>query len=185
VNRQFFYLLLAAAAVWFFNRKSAAAARDRPGKPPANQPAEEEAERTRRVREEVRRKIAERRAESGRPPLFAPVPAARPPAPTRIPPPPPLRPAPAPTEMGDDLTVLAAQRKLEEQMQALEAAEAAGKRSRQLSSLGQPLGALPGLQQGGAGLRASMAAPAGVVDIRELRRAIVWREILGKPIGLR
>ena len=70
-------------------------------------------------------------------------------------------------------------------MQALEAAEAAGKRARQLGTQGQPLGAPPGLQLGGAGLRASLAAPAGVVDIQELRRAMVWREILGQPVGLR
>jgi hypothetical protein len=122
--------------------------------------AADETERTRRVQEEVRRKIAERRA--GFPP-----PSAAPPrvAPRVVPP---MEDVPA-DELAEGRE---RQRKLLEQIRALDAGRTAA-----------PVAPV-------SGPSATAASPASdwLAELREpanARRAIVWREILGPPVGLR
>jgi len=152
-------------------------------------------ERARRIREEIQRKIAERR---GRAPGSAP--AAPPPVPRFDPfrpvfqeevrpTPLPLRPAEPPTPREpvsayDDSAALERQRRLAEQMEELEEKRlearrvAAQARSGDAPSSGESSTA----GRGGLGTR---GVAAELRDPRALRRAIVLREVLSAPVALR
>jgi hypothetical protein len=157
----------------------------------------EDADRTRRIQEEIRRKIAERR--SGRlPPALPSTPSPRPVAPPLL--------APRPVAEGGGLRERL-QRKLMEMQQKAEAANAARRQQerqeevrrqqaleraaaeqrkqaaaaqkfvaapRSADETKQPLPALPASKW-----RTALRDPASV------RRAMVLREILGPPVGLR
>lgn len=149
----------------------------------------EEAERTRRIQEEIRRKIAERRAGGGQPvppPLAAPRPVASPLPEVltrRFETPPPLPGRARALQAARDAEVLERQRTLEDQMRALEAKREHAKRRAAESE------AMSGDTFSGA---ASSVARAGggslLADLHHpesLRRAFVLREVLGTPVGLR
>lgn len=181
-------VVLFAAAVWFLNRTAAAKrkAAARPGESIPAQPAgdgasagasaeEEEAERTRRVQEEIRRKIAARRA----------------PAPSRAasfePPrieeePEPFPPSPASVQGREMEEVLLRQQGLEKELRALEAGRAATVAAAKRGA-GFPPGAGASAAHSSAAASnpwlAELRNPAGV------RRAVVLREILGAPVSLR
>ncbi|ATC64256.1 hypothetical protein CMV30_09980 [Nibricoccus aquaticus] len=153
----------------------------------------EEADRTRRVQEEIRRKIAERRAGGGQqvPPLVAPRPVAPSPIPEVIrrrfeapvaPPPLPQKMS-AGAQADRDEEVLARQRGLDEQMRQLEARRAEHKR--QAAQAAAPMSSSAAYQTvavakaGGAELLADLRAPGGA------RRAWILREVLGTPVGMK
>lgn len=154
----------------------------------------EEAERTRRIQEEIRRKIAER---AGGGPIQVPPPAPEPPplfrtetsAPRPVASPLPQREftrqaesppmAQPPPFQATAAAILERQRQLEEQMRELEAARKAAQRK-----------AAAVAAQAVAFAPASTTERRGdlLADLRgagNLRRAIVLREVLGPPVGLR
>jgi hypothetical protein len=199
---QIIIALAAAIAAYINNRKKA-----KEGEPadfdgdgiPDNRPGEfqpqgmdmDEAERTRRVQEEIRRKIAERRAGGQQvPPLVAPRPIAQP-VPEVIrrrfeapaaPPPLPSKAARA-AQAARDEEILERQRELETQMRVLEARRAEHKR--QAMEAAAPLSAATAYRTGGvtkasgADVLADLRAPGGA------RRAWILREVLGTPAGLK
>jgi hypothetical protein len=137
-----------------------------------------EAERTRRVREEIRRKIADRRAE-GR--------AEEASAPFEIPPQidpvyveEPVQPA-QPAQFETTEAVLERQEQLADQLHALEVARLMNQRkAAEVTALAETQG---------ASAAAAVAMRAAILaDLRTpsaSRRAILLREILGTPVGLR
>lgn len=129
-----------------------------------------ESEVARRIREEIRRKIAER---AGREP--GPV-AAPQETVTRSTPPPPL-PAAAPMPTVDAVDVgeveLARQRRLAEQLAALQPARK------------RPKAPVLGDDQPEEPATAGAAGHAAVGSADALRRAVVMREVLGPPVALR
>lgn len=146
----------------------------------------DEAERTRRIQEEIRRKIAERQAGTQPvPPLVAPRPVAQPiPEVVKRQYEPPAAPPPLPQKMSAgaradrDAEVLERQRLLEEQMRALEARRAEHKR--QAVEAVAPAYRTPvAPKSGGPDLLADLHAPGGA------RRAWILREVLGTPAGLK
>ncbi len=199
---QIIIALAAAIAAYINNRKKA-----KDGEPadfdgdgiPDNRPGQfepagmdmEEADRTRRVQEEIRRKIAERRAGGGQqvPPLVAPRPIAQPipevikrrfEAPVAPPPLPQKLSAGAQADRDEE--VLERQRGLVEQMRLLEARRAEHKR--QAAEAASPMSAAAyqttaGAKAGGAELLADLRAPGGA------RRAWILREVLGAPVGMK
>ena len=160
----------------------------------------DEAERTRRVQEEIRRKIAERRAVAppvlpssrlGRepaPPVVAPRPAAPPPVswgdvlePQSGEP----REEELPTRAMDLEAVLDRQRGLGEKMRRLESASLAASAEAGGYTAG---GAVAMLAQLEPVMPASPPSFAWLSELRErqgARRAMVLREVLGPPVGLR
>lgn len=171
----------------------------------------EAAERTRRVQEEIRRKIAERRTGESGEVFEQPAPEVFDAPRERIPPlvrptqTPPVDPFGGPMrkivrkleeaaeaaerrfELADDGAAQAAlerQRRLEEQMRALEAArEAERRRAAEIAAA---------VRQDERGAARGVRVPSPVMGLRaqlrdpgELRRAIVLREVLGPPVGLR
>ncbi len=170
----------------------------------------EAAERTRRIQEEIRRKIAERHgrtvvAEERREPETA---RAEPPPllpPTRVPPVDPfggsmrkiLRKIEEAAEQRRESVpesfepaesaVLRRQRELEEQLRAAEAQRAEARRRAQ-EITAREIGA-PGVQKAAWASASVRTGGAGVreelKDPRALRRAFVLREVLGPPVGLR
>jgi hypothetical protein len=200
---QIIIALAAAIAAYLNNRK-----KEKDGEPadfdgdgvPDNRPGQfepagmdmDEAERTRRVQEEIRRKIAERRAggQQPAPPLVAPRPITQPiPEVIRRRFEAPEAPAPVPQRMSAgaqadrDQEVLERQRGLEEQLRLLEARRAEHKR--QAAEAAAPLSAAVAYQTvatakaSGADLLADLRAPGGA------RRAWVLREVLGTPVGMK
>jgi|UniRef100_UPI004049B680 hypothetical protein len=159
----------AAVAYWLNQRREAQAEEDPP--PGSNfereEPgAAEEAERARRIREEIRRKIAER------------VGGGLPSSPQPVSPPPLFSPRQEvvvesrPTSGSADTAILERQRKLADQLEAL-------KRQTPLQatnvSLDRPM-------------PVGVARSSLMADLRgrsNLRRAMVVREVLGPPLGLR
>jgi hypothetical protein len=152
-----------------------------------------EAERTRRVQEEIRRKIAERRAgaapgqPSARPGVepAPPIAAARPAAPPPVPWGGIFEPDAAEARAADLEAVLSRQRGLGERMRQLDSASLAASAEAGGYSAG-----------GAAAMRARLepatpvSAPPSpwLLELRErqgARRAIVLREILGQPVALR
>ncbi|MBI5771601.1 MAG: hypothetical protein HZA93_27755 [Verrucomicrobia bacterium] len=164
----------------------------------------EEQKRMREVQERIRRKIAERRGGAAapaepppvigeaeppraRPTMMAPSPVAPGPLETAIPevfrkvlapePAPVVR---APEPAADTAAVLARQEQLADQLRELEAARAAA----------QKRAALIAAEQAAASpVEAARRARAGWVgelrDAKNLKRAVVLREVLGTPVGLR
>lgn len=185
-NLQLLIVVAGAVAYWLNQRKREKEGQDadydgdgipeRRGTVAPNADALEEEERTRRIQEEIRRKILERR--SGTPPVAIPEPVtefreqsgwreqeSRPKPPVVTPP------------LLDD-GVLARQRSLQEQLQALEARRAAAKTRTAFPPA-------PAERVRGA-TRATL--PELVTSLRDpaaIRRAIVLREVLGPPVSLR
>lgn len=195
-------LLGAAAAIaYYLNRRRAAAVESKRPAQGRGQDSAEQAERTRRVQEEIRRKIAERRGtaregaggQSTReriPPLVRP---------TQVPP---LDPFGGPmrrivkkieeaaanleqrSENGEAAAArtaeLARQAKLAEQLRELEAARVAHERRAAEIALAKKkrmeTRPVPG---------AFRDVRAVLRDPREIRRAVIMREVLGPPVGLR
>lgn len=155
-------------------------------------------ERARRIREEIQRKIAERRGQAQSP---APTPAAPPPPLPRFDPfrpvfqeetrpvPPPMR-APEPVtprvqvETYDDSAALERQRQLAEQMEQLEERRREARRSAQraFDSTEQQAMTTQTAKAAGVGAR---ELSAELRDPRSLRRAFVLREVLDAPVALR
>jgi hypothetical protein len=154
-------LILIAVASRLFSRRAAAARRNAEGAAP---PAQED-ERTRRVREEVARKIAERRRAAEPAAMQRPGPEA----------PRAWRPEPPVQEEPSDIDeVLAEQRKLADEIRALDSAKP------------RPL-AVSAATPAPAPTGQAVQAPAGWLrdlDPQGVRRAIVLREVLGPPRGL-
>ena len=148
-----------------------------PRMPPANfDPAE--AQRTRRIQEEIRRKIAERRG--GR--------ALTPPQRGRIdevfvPRPEPVAPPPSeePPALASNAAILERQRQLAEQMRLLAAARQMEQRK------ADRVTAITDSENAQLASNAVMRDDllAGLRDPAMARRAILLREILGTPVGLR
>jgi hypothetical protein len=177
-NLQIVIAVAAALAYWLNQRKQQSAEEtehpaeegrpDDPFREFGADPAE--AERTRRIQEEIRRKIAERAG------------GAPAPAPARVPEPPPLfQPEPPPRARTAALAaasaheaILQRQRDLEEQLRAVEAGRRATRRNEVIAE---------------ASARKPTAARTALLgDLKgaeNLRRAIVLREVLGPPVGLR
>ncbi|MGH8021234.1 MAG: hypothetical protein ACREIA_23735 [Opitutaceae bacterium] len=152
-----------------------------PGTDPARQPGADpdEAERTRRIQEEIRRRILERRrggAPAEPPPVIVfereeqrPVYREE----RRAPPPIPSRMEPDPAMMA----VLEKQRAIEEQLRNIRATKraSAGRPAR------HPVSATASFIDPGAGLELRR----DLSGAHALRKAILLKEILGEPVGLR
>lgn len=190
-------IAVAAAIAYWLNQRRQAQADD--GEESATGPMRrdfnadpEEAERTRRIQEEIRRKIAER---AGGGPIQVPPPAPEPPplfrtetsAPRPVAAPLPQREftrqaEPAPVAQPSPFQASAAailerQRQLEEQMRELEVARKAAQRK--ATAVALQSGVQPAAVERDGGLLADLRGA------RNLRRAIVLREVLGPPVGLR
>jgi len=161
----------------------------------------EEQKRMREIQERIRKKIAERRSGGAAPLAPPPVPPPRAEAtpalrPVRVPPLDPFggpsrrefipfersqpTPPPVPAEPSD-AAIMERQRRLAEEMRNLEAARATSlRRAAQLTADRKSEDAVlaaPGIAR--ASWRAELVNPAS------LRRAMVLREVLGPPVGLR
>ena len=123
--------------------------------------AGDEAERTRRVQEDVQRKIAERRRAAAPPPLTTARGASGPPA----------QPV---DEEDEEEAVLQRQQRLAEQMRVLEEVRA--------SAQVRAAAAASVVEQAGASSRDWLRE---LRDPQNARRGIVLREVLGPPVGLR
>jgi hypothetical protein len=164
-------------------------------------------ENTRRIQEEIRRKIAERQSGgpvgAGRPtvqPAAMPSPAAREVAPAPNPPPVPVGPAVArrreiegsPYAMEEtrraaeerEAAVLASQRELAEQLAALKQRRAESGRSARSLRESQET-ALATAVAGQARTGDDTSWLSDLRNARSLRKAVVLREVLGTPVGLR
>lgn len=153
----------------------------------------EEAERTRRIQEEIRRKIAER---AGGGPIQVPPPATEPPplfrtetsAPRPVASPLPQREfgrqvestpmTQPPPFQATAAAILERQRQLEEQMRQLEVDRKAARR-KAAAVAAQAATVVPTATTERGGLLADLRGADN------LRRAIVLREVLGPPVGLR
>jgi len=152
-------------------------------------------ERARRIREEIQRKIAERR---GRAPGSAP---AEPPSVPRLDPfrpvfqeesrpaPPPLRPPEPATPREtvaayDDSAALERQRRLAEQMEALEERRREARRVAAQALSGEAAPAV-GVSSSRTSALGTRGVAAELRDPRALRRAMVLREVLAAPVALR
>ena len=217
-NIQVVIVVAGAIAYWLKQRqriKQGLPPVDEDGNPiPQNHPKQtsfeetDDAERTRRIQEEIRRKIAERRGESGpsaapRPPLVTmPAPVRR-----EATPPPvfqdpvqemmkelhrrfvPVPGAPAPAEPTSESAqadgereTLTRQRDLQEKLEELEAQQRA---ARQRVAEIKATDAAAATSRESAG---QAAADLWLTDLRDpqtARHAIVLREIIGPPVGLR
>lgn len=222
---QVIILIAGAIAYWLNQRK-----REKEGLPadydedgvPENRPKRtefdpasmdaDEAERTRRVQEEIRRKIAERRGQALPPPVSTaaeqapriPAPARREAAPppvfqdpvaemlkeiqrrfspeTAAPPPIPVRSEPEPI----DREMLERQRALEEQLRQLETEKRAIQaRAAKVASANSAMAPLSQGTMAASGTRGGANWLAELRDPVTARRAIVLREIMGSPVGLR
>jgi hypothetical protein len=217
-NIQVVIVIAGAIAAWLTKRQ-----RDKQGLPPVdedghpipqNRPkqasfeATDDAERTRRIQEEIRRKIAERRSESGPPAIPRPPPVTIP-APVRreATPPPvfqdpvqemmkelqrrfaPVPDAPTPVDTTaqsaqaeGEREMLTRQRELEEKSQALEAQQRVTR---------QRVAEIKATDAAATTSRESTdqaVADRWLTDLRDpqtARHAIVLREIIGPPVGLR
>jgi hypothetical protein len=135
-------------------------------------------ERTRRIQEEIRRKIAERRGAAGSaPPPLEPMgePVFESPVPEEEPP-------VEPAFSSSQSAIMERQQQLADQMHALEASRLAEQRR-----AAQTLAAVKTAAESEGGLLAGSRGDllADLRDSRSLRRAFVLREVLGAPVGLR
>lgn len=155
----------------------------------ANQ--DDNAERTRRIQEEIRRKIMERRGQTVPPPIPSAEPSPLRPTPTTMtrtqpePAAPPMlhraegRSAAAIAEANEELEN---QRRLAEQLEALKARRAEAQRQQSAIYSGE-ITSPTETAVAAAGFHAKL-----LTELRErggARRAIVLREVLGTPVGLR
>jgi hypothetical protein len=167
----------------------------RAGSPGAPFQEPEDDERTRRIQEEIRRKIAERRG-GGQPPPNRPAPAEPPMAPPVIAPRPTAQEMPrglrerleaklAEARARAEAAAQERQRQLQDQEMALKAERLAAER-RAAEIAAQALAATkpaPSTEEGVSGGSARWSDDMRIP--RNLRRAIVLREVLGPPVGLR
>lgn len=196
-NIQIVVAIVAALAYYLTRAKRQDADRDERAPMTMSDDEREHAERTRRIQEEIRRKIAERRAATGEV-VVAEAPAERIPPhvrPTQVPPVDPFggsmrrilqeieerasqrfEPDPAVAERAAEME---RQARLSEQLRAMEAERAAAEAARRAAA---------------AAARVRASRPVPVVrdllrthlrDPRELRRAVLLREVLGPPVALR
>jgi hypothetical protein len=200
-NLQLIIVIAGAIAYWINQRR-----REKMGEPadydedgiPENRPDSrkfkpeamdaDEAERTRRIQEEIRRKIAERmqgkRAEP--PPLVAPRPVAQPLPPVltrRLETKPPVVPTP-PRRSLEEEEDAERQRKIAEQWREVEARRAEARRLATEAS-----NAAMRIPQQGASTEKVLSTDATLLqqlrDTRSVRRAFILRELLGPPAGLK
>jgi hypothetical protein len=176
---QFLPVLVIVLAVVSMIRKAAKAVQ-RTGEQPAapRSPADYDpalAERTRRIQEEIRRKIAERRGRVLAPEALPVGPRMEPPVISTA--------ERAEREFtAGDAAVMERQQQLANQMRALEVARTTEDRRAAQVSAGVKTEAASRtglLTEARAGLLADLRDPT------ELRRAFVLREVLGPPVGLR
>lgn len=200
-NLQIVIVVGSTIAWWLTQRKSgneeAPPPTDRPGRPKIDI---EERERNRRLREEIRRKREQRRngetvkEASPPPPLARPEPRANREDIERIPPilremmgipDPEPPPAPIPPPVPETTPVQARQKRMEAEIAELESkrrrADLVTKRTRAGAVSRQP----QRRARGGSDGFSDRDFLATLRDPRHARRAIVLREILGKPIALR
>lgn len=190
-NLQIVLAVAAAFAYWLTQRKQAEQEEEERGADQEQFPTRVDDElgdeaRARRIREEIRRKIAERSAGAPMPPLVAPDPPplyrqeAEPPSP-RPQPQPKSTEAPAPVRADEDpwKSVWASQQKLQDQMQAL------AETRRKAAQFTGPRLAVPPPQPAVAVALPGGSLRAELGDRDRLRRAIILREVLGPPVGLR
>jgi hypothetical protein len=217
-NIQVVIVIAGAIAAWLTKRQ-----RDKQGLPPVdedgnpipqNHPKQasfeetDDAERTQRIQEEIRRKIAERRGESGpssapRPlPVTIPAPARREATPPPVfqdpvqemmkelqrrfvpvpDPPAPAGPTTESAQAAGERETLTQQRGLEEKLQALEAQQ---RTARQRVA---EIKATDAAAATSAESTRQATADRWLTDLRDpetARHAIVLREIIGTPVGLR
>lgn len=182
-------------------KKEEADADNPPVQPPETQFGEipEEDERARRIREEIRRKIAERRGEAAESPLPEPVPE---PAAYDEPPPlmrdepvaPPVVTRSVIAERAPEAAA-ALQRQerfsTERQAEILEQQAAMAERMRELEAMkaaAQRRAAFEALSVSQAAVQREKTRGALLDDLRDpqaLRRAFIMREVLGPPVSLR
>jgi hypothetical protein len=186
-NPQLLVVIGGAIAYWLNERRKAKETREMAEEARREPDADEMAERTRRIQEEIRRKIEERQGRVPQPPpLFEAEENVE--GPASVPPPlPQLRPvlvsaeeAPGAAELE---RVMEQQRRYAEQVEQLAAAERAAK----AYASAQPGMAVYSMPEAGAATRASRhenLVLAGLHDRDALRRAIVLREVLGAPKAL-
>ena len=150
-------------------------------------------ERARRIREEIQRKIAERRGQASAPAAPPPMPRFDPFRPVfqeqARPVPPPLRPPEPATARGpavayDDSAALERQRRLAAQLEELEYRRREARRVAAQARFGETASAGSTAPAGGITLGARGVA-AELRDPRALRRAFVLREVLAAPVALR
>lgn len=182
-NLQLVIIVASAFAWWLTQRRHSSRDDQQPPTSPEEPPFDAD-ERTRRIQDEIRRRIAERQGQAtGRP--TEPPPLVLSPAPTVQRPvatPPPLR-RTEPDWTQADSAMLERQRRLEDEMRALEAQRRAARSSAQLAT------GLP------SRVTAHSAEPSRfggdrellrlLRDRRSLRQAILLREVLGPPVALR
>jgi len=174
----FVFLLVVVSIARNALRVARRLAEQKPAPRPADSYDPAMSERTRRIQEEIRRKIAERRgASTAPPPPLEPMPEPVSERPVTWDEPP-LEPTFSPSHAA----VLERQQQLADQMRALEIARLAEQRRTAQVSAAVKTAAE---SEGGmlAGSRGDLLA-----DLREprsLRRAFVLREVLGAPVGLR
>ncbi|HEY0944938.1 MAG TPA: hypothetical protein VGD81_06705 [Opitutaceae bacterium] len=144
----------------------------------------EEAERTRRIQDEIRRKIMERRgAQTAPPPEVAPRPVAMPTMPDLMDV---LRPREEPEERPVSQEALERQRALAARLEELEAQrEAARRQAAQAAAAVQARAARAIVAAASAKRQEEHDWLAALRNSQNARRAIVLREVLGPPVGLR
>ena len=152
----------------------------------------ETAERTRRIREEIQRKIADRQAggAEAEPPPFAPEPELRPEPAAYAPEPPPV-PRSVIAERAPEAAAALARLEVQRQAEVLEQQAALADRLRDLESMkaaAQRRAAFEALSVSQATVQREKTRGALLDDLRDpqaLRRAMILREVLGPPVALR
>ena len=175
----------------------------------------EQAERVRRIQEEIRRKIAERRGQVPPPAMPMPASRTEnyetpPPMPApsgvprrtdfpQAPTPPSMPPPPLPTARevvfvpDETQAALERQRRLADEMEALEERRREAQRAARALATARTSAVAESeadVWTSAAATPASTFAPARGVgaelrDRRALRRAVIWREVLDRPVGMR
>ena len=186
-NPQLLVIIGGAIAYWINERRKAKENQEMAEEANREPDDAEMAERTRRIQEEIRRKIEERQGRaSGLPPRLEPVPVA----PAEPPPLPSLRPPVVAMETdsgAEELErVLAEQRRYAEQIERLAAAERAAAAGRSDEVAATSLTAYEHPEPAGVGRERRQGAGLGAAlhDRAALRRAILLREVLGAPKAL-
>ncbi len=202
-------VVIATTVAWWLNQRreakktedgeSPGTTRPVAGRPKDNSPWApvdyEEIERTRKIQDEIRRKIAERRGEAGPPPV--PPAQSRPVAPPAAPP----RPEPVvarPAERradrqpwaADDEAAAAQVNRWDERIQELQRTRAQAERRAAEIRAAQPAVTPVPLPAAAAAVDfvedgSAEDWLATLRDPHEVRRAIILREVLGEPVGMR
>lgn len=185
-NIQLVVILASAFAWWLTQRRKEAEEQEPPPAPGHRRTQFEELERKRRIQEEIRRKIAERRGTDGGRLQPPPVPVGRSVGwpPERRPEPVPVR-REAPDFAAADAAALERQRRLEDEIRAAQQRRAEAQ-VRIRETISRPAAAAR-VERARPGERAlgHHWLKAALRDSGDVRRAIVLREVLGPPPGLR